>query len=174
MDRNYISLEFLLWLNERNIKYVFRLQKTTYKEEIKKMKTNDEYVNIKHTYPRLQNIRVNYPEETKKLEELKETQVRITKNLVKEDKKLILLSNLSMEEFSEEEIKELYSTRWNIEGSYDWLKNKLYSESFTGNLLIIIEQDLYAQVLIYNQLQDMINESNEKLKQQKKENKIRV
>lgn len=172
MDRNYISLEFLLWLNERNIKYVFRLQKTTYKEEINKMKTNDEYINIKHTYPRLQNIRMTYPEEAEKLEKLKETKVRITKSLVKEDKELILLSNLSMEEFNEEEIKELYSTRWNIEGSYDCLKNKLYSESFTGNLPIIIEQDLYAQVLIYNQLQDMINESNEKLKQQKKKTKL--
>lgn len=172
MDRNYISLEFLLWLNERNIKYLFRLKNNAYKQEIHKMKTNDEYVKIKHTYPRLQNIRLDYPEEAKKLEELKETKVRITKNIIKEDKELILLSNLSMKEFSEEEIKELYSQRWNIESSYDCLKNKLYSESFTGNLPIIIEQDLYAQVLIYNQLQDMINESNEKLKQQKKKTKL--
>lgn len=171
-DRNYISLEFLLWLNERNIKYLFRLQKTTYKSEVGKMETNDEYVKIKHTYPRLQNIRVNYPEETKKLEELKETKVRITKSTIKESKELILLSNLSKEEFNEEEIRELYSKRWNIESSYDCLKNKLYSESFTGNLPIIIEQDLYAQVLIYNQLQDMINASNEKLKLQKAKTKL--
>lgn len=171
-DRNYISLEFLLWLNERNIKYLFRLQKTTFKNEINKMETNDEYVNITHTYPRLQNIRTTYSEEAKKLEELKETQVRVTKSIIKEEKELILLSNLPMEEFDEKEIKELYSKRWNIESSYDCLKNKLYSESFTGNLPIIIEQDLYAQVLIYNQLQDMINESNEKLKLQKKKTKL--
>ncbi len=174
MDRNYISLEFLLWLNERNLKYIFRLQKTTYKNEISKMKTNDEYVNIIHTYPRLQNIRANYPEEAKKLEELKETEVRIIKEKIKDNKELILLTNLPMEEFSKEEIKELYSKRWDIESSYDCLKNKLYSESFTGNLPIIIEQDLYAQVLIYNQMQDMINESNERLKEKNKDKNTKL
>lgn len=172
MDRNYISLEFMLWLNERNIKYIFRLQKTTFKNEISSMETNDEYVNIIHTYPRLQSIRKNYPEQAKKLEELKKTKVRITKNKIKDDKELVLLSNLSMEEFSEEEIKQLYIKRWNIESSYNCLKNKLFSESFTGNLPIIIEQDLYAHVLIYNQMQDMINESNEKLKLKNKKTKL--
>lgn len=172
MDRNYISLEFLLWLNERNIKYVFRLQKTTYKNEISNMRTNDEYVNIVHTYPRLQNIRAIYPKQAKKLEELQETKVRITKSKIKDNKELILLSNLSIEEFNEKEINGLYSKRWHIESSYNCLKNKLFSESFTGNLPIIIEQDLYAQALIYNQMQDMINESNEKLKIQNKKTKL--
>ena len=125
-----------------------------------------------HTYPRLQSIRKNYPEQAKKLEELKKTKVRITKNKIKDDKELVLLSNLSMEEFSEEEIKQLYIKRWNIESSYNCLKNKLFSESFTGNLPIIIEQDLYAHVLIYNQMQDMINESNEKLKLKNKKTKL--
>ena len=172
MDRNYISLEFLLWLNERCIKYIFRLGKNVYKKEISAMETDDEYVNIIHTYPRLQNIKADYPEQGKKLEELKETKVRVTKSKIKESKELVLLSNLSMEEFSKEEIETLYSKRWNIEGSYDCMKNKLSSESFTGNLPIIVEQDLYAQVLIYNQLQDMINESNERLKLKKKKTKL--
>lgn len=171
-DRNYISLEFLLWLNERKIKYIFRLGKDKYKKEISEMKTNDEYIDIIHTYPRLQNLRKTYPEEAQKLEELEKTTVRVTKEKLKDNKELILLSNLTMEEFNEVEIKELYIQRWDIEGSYNCMKNKLYSESFTGNLPIIIEQDLYAQTLIYNQIQDMINESNERLNKNKKNTKL--
>ncbi len=69
-----------------------------------------------------------------------------------------------MKEFNSNEIMEIYSKRWNIESSYDCMKNKLCVECFTGNLPIIVEQDLYAQILIYNQIQDMINESNERIR----------
>jgi hypothetical protein len=171
MDRNYISLEFLLWLNERNLKYVFRLKKDVYKKEIGNMTEDDEIIKIEHTYPRLQNFRRDYPEAAQKLEELKETEVRVIKRKIKENKEIILLSNLDYE-FSKEELLDLYSTRWNIEKSYDNMKNKLKSESFTGNLPIIVEQDLYAQILIYNQMQDMINEANEKLNETPKNTKL--
>lgn len=176
LDRGYISLEFLLWLNERNIKYLFRLGSDKFKKEVTETKTQDEFVNIKHTYPRLQNIRKRYPEEAKKLEELEQTKVRITKKNIKtkegKNEEIRILSNLEFDEFNSEEILKLYLERWNIEESYDNMKNKLKSESFTGNLPIIIEQDLYAQMLLYNQVLDMVNESNERLKEKKKKTKL--
>lgn len=79
LDRNYISLEFLLWLDEKEIKYVFRLGKDKYKKEINAMKTDDEFVDLIHTYARLQNIRETYPEQAEKLKKLEKTTVRITK-----------------------------------------------------------------------------------------------
>lgn len=173
-DRNYISLEFLLWLNERGIKYVFRLGKDKYKKEISEMKDNDNYVNIIHTYARLQNLIKNYPEEAKKLKELKKTTVRITKKDISDNKEIIILSNLDMDKFSASEILEIYGKRWNIEGSYDCMKNKLCAECFTGNLPIIVEQDFYAQILIYNQIQDMVNESNERLKIKNKDKNLKL
>ncbi len=128
------------------------------------MKTDDEFVDLIHTYARLQNIRETYPEQAEKLKKLEKTTVRITKKKINGNKKIILLSNLNMEEFNSNEIMEIYSKRWNIESSYDCMKNKLCVECFTGNLPIIVEQDLYAQILIYNQIQDMINESNERIR----------
>lgn len=68
-----------------------------------------------------------------------------------------------MEEFSIKELKELYGNRWKIEESYDSIKNKLRIESFTGNLPIFIYQDVYAQIFVYNQLQDMIYTGNKEL-----------
>ncbi len=171
MDRNYASLEFLLWLNERDLKYVFRLNKTSYKNEIENMISNDENVIIKHTSSRIKKINKNYPTESKKLEELKETKVRITKSILPNGEEIRILSNLTFDEFNQKEIIDLYAERWGIEKSYDTMKNKLKSESFTGNLPLLVEQDLYAQVFIYNQVQDMINEANLRLKEQDKKNK---
>lgn len=172
MDRNYVSLEFLLWLNARNLNYIFRLNKSSYKQEVESMNTNDEYISIKHTKERLKKIKKNYPEEAKKLEQLKETKVRVTKATLSNGEEIRILSNLSYDEFNQDDIVNLYSERWGIEKSYDTMKNKLKSESFTGNLPIIIEQDLYAQVLIFNQVQDMINEANIKLKEKNKKTKF--
>ncbi len=171
MDRNYCSLEFILWLNEKGVNYMFRLNKAAYKNEIKNMISNDEDVRIKHTSIRLKKIKKNYPEEAKKLEEIKETKVRITKMTLSNGEEIRILSNLPYNEFNKEEIIELYAERWGIEESYDTMKNKLKSESFTGNLPIVVEQDFYAQALIYNQVQDMINEANMKLKEKDKKTK---
>lgn len=173
MDRNYASLEFILWLNEKNIKYVFRLKRTSYKMEINNMSTDDEYINIKHTNVRVKKIKKENLEIGNRLEQLKETKVRITKSILPNGDEIRILSNLTFEEFNRDELLELYSKRWGIEKSYDIMKNKLKSESFTGNLPIIIEQDLYAQTLICNQVQDMINEANFKLKEKNKEKNLK-
>lgn len=167
-DRNYLSLEFLLWLNERQIKYIFRANKICYKTERGSMKTSDELVNIQHTYPRLQNLRTSYSEECQKLEDLKETSVRITNFEIDNKDEVTLVSNLSSDEFKATDLEELYYKRWNIEKSYNCMKNKLLSETFTGNLPIILEQDLYARILIYNQIQDLMNIANKKLKDKSK------
>ena len=173
-DRNYASLEMFLWLNEHNIKYVMRLTDKFYKKEIEDMKTNDEIIYLQHTYPRLQNLRKDYPEETKKLEDLKETKIRCTKIKLETGSTEVILSNLDINEFNAQDIKDLYGQRWNIETSYDCIKSKLKIEAFTGNLPILIKQDIYSQILVYNQLQDMIYTGNEKLKEKLKDKKLKL
>jgi hypothetical protein len=54
------------------------------------------------------------------------------------------------------EIKRLYRKRWMIEMKYHTLKNKMRFESVTGKAGIYVEQDLRAQVLVYNMVQDVI------------------
>lgn len=173
-DRNYTSLEFFLWLTERNLKFIVRQKDCYYKKERENMKSDDEIINIQHTYPRLQNVKREYPEAGKKLEEMKETILRCTNIELKTGEKETLISNLPIEDFSMEDLNELYNNRWNIETSYDCIKSKLKIESFTGTLPILIEQDLYSQVLVYNQLQDMIYTGNEKLKEKQKDKKLKL
>lgn len=173
-DRNYASLEMFLWLNKHNIKFVIRLVDNFYKNEISQMKTDDEYIYLNHTYPRLQNLRVNYPDETKELEKLKKTKIRCTKIKLPNGNEEKILSNLNFDEFNKKDIKELYKNRWSIETSYNCIKSKLKIESFTGNLPILIKQDIYAQILVYNQLQDMIFTGNRLLKEKLKNRKLKL
>ena len=56
---------------------------------------------------------------------------------------------------SEIEAKELYYGRWEIEKAFDIIKNKVKIENFTSYKVIGVEQDFYAQMLLYNMLEDV-------------------
>ena len=53
-------------------------------------------------------------------------------------------------------ILRLYRKRWAIEQKYHTLKNKLKFESVTGKASIYVEQDFWAQTLVFNMVQDLI------------------
>jgi hypothetical protein len=63
----------------------------------------------------------------------------------------------NLREGTAREIKGLYKKRWSIEQKYHTLKNKLKFESVTGKASIYVEQDFWAQLLIYNMVQDLIS-----------------
>lgn len=172
-DRGYPALDFYYWLEEKGIKFLMRMKKTNYKKEVEEMKTKDENVKIKYTEDRLKRIKKEEPEIYNKLKEAKEGNYRITKVKLEKSTEEILISNISVEEFNSEELKELYWDRWKIERAYDSTKNKLKIEFFTGNLPIFIYQDIYAQTLVYNQISDMVKEGNEKVEKQCKNRKLK-
>lgn len=173
-DRGYPSIEFFYWLEKRNIKFLMRLKKHHYKEEKENMEQEDETIELKYTDSRLKTIKRKYPDVYKELKEKKGNEYRFTKIQINEQTTEYLISNTSREEFSIEELKEIYGKRWGIEESYDCTKNKLKIESFTGNLPIFIFQDIYAQVFVYNQIQDMLYTGNEELIAANKEKQLKL
>jgi transposase len=54
-------------------------------------------------------------------------------------------------------IQHLYRKRWSIEQTYHTLKNKLKFESVTGKASIYVEQDFWAQTLVFNIVRDLIS-----------------
>ena len=113
MDRNYVSLEFMIYMKQNKIKFASRLQKGYYEKEIKAIKNKDEIV-------------------------------------------------------------EIYNKRWGIETMYYSLKSKLQIEKFTSGNKTIIEQDLFAGVLVYNMVQTMKNEATEEIEQKKYKHEMKV
>ena len=153
-DRGYPSIEFIYYLNKLGVKYLFRTKNQAYITEKRQMKFDDEILNLKITCGRIQHITdENLKEEIRQQKSIEN--IRITKIILDDGTVEELVSNLTISEVPYEEMKALYYCRWNIELSYDVLKNKLHIENFSGYNQIAIEQDFYAQILLYNMLEDM-------------------
>lgn len=62
-----------------------------------------------------------------------------------------------------EELVNLYYQRWEIEKKYHTLKNKMKFESVTGKASIYVYQDFWAQILVYNMIQDIRNSTDKEV-----------
>jgi IS4 transposase len=82
------------------------------------------------------------------------------------------MTNLPFE-ISGKEIENLYFKRWEIEKKYHTLKNKMKFESITGKATLYIYQDFWAQIVVYNMIQDVLNALNEKMTEEAKSQKYK-
>ncbi len=172
-DRNYPAMELFEFIGERNSKYLMRLSVNDYVEERKQMSTDDEIVSLKYNRHRLHHFKQKNPGLYEKIKDKKEIKVRIINLRLDTGEIESLITNIFDKKFTLLDFKELYNKRWKVEEAYNSLKNKLKIEKFTGKLPIYIYQDIYAQVLVYNQIQDMLNVANEELKEKNKEKKLK-
>lgn len=157
-DRGYFSTEMLMFLLECPIKFLFRLQGNTFNKEKNSMQSDDEIVEFKTNGNRLSYISDKYLKQ--KASMLKAVPLRMVKIKLNTGEYEYLVTNILKEEFSTEEIGVLYSKRWGIETAYDLIKNKLHIENISGKKPIIVEQDFYAQILLFNLIQDLKNDAN--------------
>ena len=74
-----------------------------------------------------------------------------------------LLTNLTAQELSYEEVCDLYSLRWGIEVSYDFDKNRMEIENFSAKLPQGIRQDWHASTFTSNIAQLIIEDAQELL-----------
>jgi IS4 transposase len=120
------------------------------------MKFNDEFIDIKVT-----NARINHIKDAVIKNELKKKEkfnLRVTRVLLDSGEDEWLISNLGFDEFSNNELKNLYNQRWNIETSFDTLKNALEIERITAKKRLTVEQDFYSQIVSYNLSQEVIKD----------------
>lgn len=155
-DRGYPSIELFNWLEKQNKKFVMRLSSNDYTKEREEMVAEDEFITIKYTYARLNKIKKKKPNFYEEIKDKEGIKLRITKIEISEKTTEYLISNLDKKEFCSDDLKEIYGKRWQVEISYNSIKNKLKIEEFTGNLPQFIYQDIYAQIVVYNQIQDML------------------
>ena len=75
---------------------------------------------------------------------------RLVRFKLTEDTYEILITNLSRDEFSVEELKQLYSMRWGIETSFRNLKYSLALVYFRSKKTEYILQEIFAKLTMYN------------------------
>lgn len=84
------------------------------------------------------------------------TAVRILSSTLPSGNKLALVTDLPAA-ITAEDLTNIYYQRWEIEKKYHTLKNKMKFESVTGKASVYVYQDFWAQVLVYNMIQDIRN-----------------
>ena len=159
-DRGYPSIEFIDFLETEGIHYLIRLSSNDYKAERKQMQSEDDNVILKHSSARLQKIRKNHPERCEHMKMKGKTAVRISRTTLPSGNELALVTDLP-DTVTTEELTDLYYQRWEIEKKYHTLKNKMKFESVTGKASVYVYQDFWAQVLVYNMVQDIRNSADE-------------
>jgi len=75
---------------------------------------------------------------------------RVVRFLVDTDKYVCVATNLSPEEFSSEEIKQLYHLRWGEETSFRELKYTIGLVNFHSRKKEFIFQEIYSRLILYN------------------------
>jgi len=166
-DRGYPSFKLIMYLNSKNIDFVMRTNINLFKE-YENIKTEDEIVEFEIKGKRKWDIKSKHGLDVGEDCTLR---LRVLKFVLKTGEYEMLITNvLEKENLSFNEIVEIYGKRWGIETSFDELKNKLEIENFSGKKPIIIKQDFYATILIYNIAALFKNEAQEELNEKKGEN----
>jgi len=80
----------------------------------------------------------------------------------------ILLTNLSEDEVSDDELAALYSKRWGSETKYLELKDRLQIDKFSGESVNVVLQDIYSTLYISNLVAFTCWEADETIKERNK------
>jgi hypothetical protein len=164
-DRGYASLYILFHLKHMPTLYLFRLQSDIYAQEKNSMKNDDEIVNLKITKDRQKNF---MDEELKmKAKQAGGIDTRLVRVVLSTGEVEYLIANIPYDLMDTKEIGQLCFKRWGIETAYDVIKNKLHIEIISGRKKVIIEQDFYAQILLFNMVEDLKNDANKQLEENK-------
>ena len=147
-DRGYPSIELMFKTIDLDSKFLIRLPKNVFRHQIRQMGTNDEIIKINLVKSRLRAFDDENLKE--KAEKMGRLEIRIAVIDIGKDEPEILATNLTHEEFTTDDLKELYGKRWTVETGFDRLKNLVEIEDFSGIRRRIIEQDFYAHIFVYN------------------------
>ena len=141
-DRGYPSRDMIATLTGMGCKYLMRLQASCFKG-VKENPSND--------------FRITVSTKTDTYS------VRVVRVILKSGEIETLITNLSEDEFSADDFLDLYFLRWDIETTYDTLKNKLLIEKFSGRSPVAVLQECYAMMFVLNCIAAMSATVNRKL-----------
>ena len=141
-DRGYPSRDMIATLTGMGCKYLMRLQASCFKG-VKENPSND--------------FRITVSTKTDTYS------VRVVRVILKSGEIETLITNLSEDEFSADDFLDLYFLRWDIETTYDTLKNKLLIEKFSGRSPVAVLQEYYAMMFVLNCIAAMSATVNRKL-----------
>lgn len=168
LDRGYPAIKLIKNMQEKNLKYVFRVSSSFLREinEFTRSNEIDKDIEIKIDKTRIAHNEIAGIEGNVVLY-IRCVRVKLEKT------EEILITNIEREEITVEDLKYLYKQRWEIETNYNTMKNILEIENYTGDTEIAVKQDIYATILLINISSALVKEAQKEVDQKKKKSKYK-
>ena len=173
-DRGYESFNGVEHVSHSENKYLIRVKdihsKTSIMKSFGSLPNNEFDIDVSRLFTRNctneikkhpeiykylpRNQRFDYFDENKDIPY--EFHTKIVRFKITDDTYECIITNLDRNEFTMEEIKELYHKRWGIETSFRELKYAIGLSALHSKKRELIKQEIYARILLYNFSQRII------------------
>lgn len=161
LDRGYPSFPLIADLVDAGVPFVVRSQKNFMSAEFRKAEAagGDFELGAELSGPRMNTMKRTNPEGYEKLRGRESIAVRCVLVDIGGEEPERLITNMSADVLSADELKEVYHLRWGVETCFQMLKDRLQMENMVGTKPVLIEQDIYAAAYLLNVALDMANEA---------------
>ncbi len=161
LDRGYPSFLLMATLADMGVDYVMRCQQNFMSAEFRECGAagGDLELDLELAYPRLQHVRRADPGAWAYLMGHGPLRVRCALVDVGGGAPERLVTTIGADELTAGELAEVYHMRWGVETCFEFMKDRLQMENFTGTRPRLIEQDVYATAYLVNVAFDLANEA---------------
>lgn len=174
MDRGYFSLATMYHFINEEVNFVVRLNKNFLKTEQMAMKSNDEVVEVKYQYDRIRNYKDKDEEFYNYYENGNTISLRFVNIELSTGEIETIMTNISKDKLSSEDINKIYQLRWGIETSYHELKESMQVTNISSSKDTIIKQEIYSQMTVYNIVRSIANDLNTQINQEEFKHPMKV
>ena len=158
-DRGYPSYWLMYLLIRKKAKFVMRVASNANNavKDFFSSEATDLTIEWRSPYASLKKLKdMRYSVNTRTL-----IKIRLVKILLDTGETEVLVTNLyDTDNYTKEDLKEVYHLRWGIETYYGYMKEELQLGQFSGIRQICIEQDFAANLFLFN-LQSLIEKQTE-------------
>lgn len=155
-DRYYDSVELFSILEHHSFNYCIRGKSNFFKNYVSSMISNDEWIDVSLDKAWIKRLKYDQPKDrfekdpVIRIRVVKHTHTYQDKNDDMQRSDFIYFTNLSDEEFTTNDIVNLYAKRWDIECTYKTLKTDYEWERFFSEDCDCEMCAIYAKVLFHN------------------------
>lgn len=161
LDRGYPSLALMALLADAGVPFVMRCQPSFLEAEFRACGAGggDLWAEVRLTRRRLRHRLASDPDVAESLLARGALRVRLVLLDVGGASPERVATNVGADVLSKGELAEVYHLRWGVETCFEFMKDRLQLENFTGASPTLIEQDVWATAYLANVAFDMANEA---------------
>lgn len=161
LDRGYPSLALVGQLSNAGVPFVMRCAPGFLEAEFGACEAagGDLWVEVRLDRRRLRRLLESDPGAAEALLARGPLRVRLALLDVGGESPERIATSLGADVLSRDELAEVYHLRWGVETCFEFMKDRLQLENFTGCSPTLIEQDLWATAYLVNVAFDMANEA---------------